>query len=211
MNSISNLLSDVFVRAFLIFIAGGCVLSLLVGLWMVFKPNVTLRLNQYFNRWYATDKLSSVFSSRHDIDEVLHRHNRFVGALVLGGSLYYLVYALFFAVKSTDLTSLLLHNWSEPVGLWLEAALIVILVGGNVLAVLVGLGLLFRPSLITHLEAWANSSYESEELRDARNAMRVHRRPLERHIRLVGVLVVAGSIYALAAFWIGLGCPPLQC
>jgi len=211
MNSMSNLLSDVFVRTFLIFIAGGCVLSLLVGLWMVLKPNVTLRLNQYFNRWYATDKLSSVLSTRHDIDEVLHRHNRFIGALVLGGSLYYLVYALFFAVKSRELTSLLFHNWSQPLGLWLEAALIVILIGGNVFAVLVGLGLLFRPSLIAYLEAWANSSYESEELQEARNAMRVHRRPLERHVRLVGVLVCAGSIYALAAFWIGLGCPPLQC
>ena len=211
MNNISNLLSDVFVRTFLIFIGGGCVLSLLVGLWMLLKPDVTLRLNQYFNRWFATDKLTSVLISRHNIDEVLHHHHRFVGALVLGGTVYCLLYALLFAIKSKDLTSLLFHSWSQPVGLWLVAALIVILIVGNVFAVAVGVGLLFRPNLIANLEAWANRSYESEKLQRTLDAIRIHRRPLERHIRLAGVLVVAGSLYALASFWIALQCAPLHC
>jgi hypothetical protein len=211
MNNISNLVSDVFVRTFLIFIGVGCVLSLLVGLWMLLKPDVTLRLNQYFNRWFATDKLTSVLISRHNIDGVLHRHLRFVGALVLGGSVYCLLYTVLFAIKSKDLTSLLFHSWSQPVALWLAAALIVILVAGNVFAVVVGAGLLFRPNLIANLEAWANKSYGSEKLQHALDAMRIHRRPLERHIRLVGVLVVAGSLSALVSFWIALQCPPLHC
>ena len=211
MNNISNLVSDAFVRTFLIFIGVGCVLSLLIGLGMLLKPDVTLRLNQYFNRWFATDKLTSVLISRHNIDGVLHRHLRFVGALVLGGSVYCLLYALLFAIKSKDLTSLLFQSWSQPVALWLAAALIVILVAGNVFAVVVGAGLLFRPNLIANLEAWANKSYGSEKLKHALDAMRTHRRPLERHIRLVGVLVVAGSLSALASFWIALQCPPLHC
>jgi hypothetical protein len=187
------------------------VLSLLIGLGMLLKPDVTLRLNQYFNRWFATDKLTSVLISRHNIDGVLHRHLRFVGALVLGGSVYCLLYALLFATKSKDLTSLLFQSWSQPVALWLAAALIVILVAGNVFAVVVGAGLLFRPNLIANFEAWANKSYGSEKLKHALDAMRIHRRPLERHIRLVGVLVVAGSLSALASFWIALQCPPLHC
>ena len=211
MNNLSNLLSDVFVRTFLIFIGGGCVLSLLVGLWMLLKPDVTLRLNQYFNRWFSIDKLTSVFISRHDIDGVLHRHRRFVGALVLGGSVYYLLYALLFAITTNDLTSLLFHSWNQLMGIWLATALIVILIAGNVFAVMVGAVLLFRPQLIASLEAWANRSYRSEKLQNAMYAIGIHRRPLERHIRLAGVLVVAGSLYALVSFWIALKCPPLQC
>ena len=211
MKNISNVLSDILLQTFLIFLVVGCVLSLLVGLLMLFKPDVTLRLNQYFNRWFATDKLTSVLISRHNIDGVLHRHFRFVGALLLGGSVYCLLYALLFAIKTKDLTSLLFQSWSQPVTVWLTAALIVILVSGNVFAVVVGAGLLFRPNLIANLEAWANKSYGSEKLQNALVAMRVHRRPLERHIRLVGVLVVAGSLSALASFWIALQCPPLHC
>ena len=211
MNNISNVLSDVLVQSFLIFTGVGCVLSLLVGLWMLLKPDATLRLNQYFNRWFATDKLTAVLVSRHNIEGVLHRHHRFIGALVLCGSVYYLLYALLFSIKTKDLTSLLFHSWSEPMALWLAAALIVILVAGNVFAVVVGAGLFFRPDLIANLEAWANKSYGSEKWQQALDAMRVHRRPLERHIRLVGVLVVAGSLYALASFWIALQCPPLHC
>ena len=211
MKNISNVLSDILLQTFLIFLVVGCVLSLLVGLLMLFKPDVTLRLNQYFNRWFATDKLTSVLISRHNIDGVLHRHLRFVGALVLGGSVYCLLYALLFAIKTKDLTSLFFQSWSQPVTVWLTAALIVILVAGNVFAVVVGAGLLFRPNLIANLEAWANKSYGSEKLQNALVAMRVHRRPLERHIRLVGVLVVAGSLSALASFWIALQCPPLHC
>lgn len=211
MKNISNVLSDILLQTFLIFLVVGCVLSLLVGLLMLFKPDVTLRLNQYFNRWFATDKLTSVLISRHNIDGVLHRHLRFVGALVLGGSVYCLLYALLFAIKTKDLTSLFFQSWSQPVTVWLTAALIVILVAGNMFAVVVGAGLLFRPNLIANLEAWANKSYGSEKLQNALVAMRVHRRPLERHIRLVGVLVVAGSLSALASFWIALQCPPLHC
>ena len=211
MKNISNVLSDILLQTFLIFLVVGCVLSLLVGLLMLFKPDVTLRLNQYFNRWFATDKLTSVLISRHNIDGVLHRHLRFVGALVLGGSVYCLLYALLFAIKTKDLTSLFFQSWSQPVTVWLTAALIVILVAGNMFAVVVGAGLLFRPNLIANLEAWANKSYGSEKLQNALVAMRVHQRPLERHIRLVGVLVVAGSLSALASFWIALQCPPLHC
>ena len=212
MNNISNVLSDVLVQTFLIFIGVGCVLSLLVGLWMLLKPDATLRLNQYFNRWFATDKLTAVLVSRHNIERVLHRHHRFVGALVMGGSVYYLLYALLFAIKTKDLTNLLFHSWSQPAALWLAAALIVILVAGNVFAVVVGAGLLFRPNLIANLEAWANKSYGSEKLQQALDAMRMQPDELiARHIRLVGILVVAGSLYALASFWIALQCPPLHC
>ena len=211
MNNISNVLSDVLVQTFLIFVVVGCALSLLVGLWMLLKPDAALRLNQFFNRWFATDKLAAVLVSRHNIDGVLHRHHRFIGALVLGGSVYYLLFSLLFAIRTKDITSLLFQTWSQPAALWLAAALIVILVAGNVFAVVVGFGLLFRPNLIANLEAWANTSYASDKMQQTLDALRLHRRPLERHIRLVGVLVVAGSLYALASFWIALQCPPLRC
>ncbi len=212
MNKISNVLSDVLLQTFLTFLGIGCVLSLLVGGWMLLKPDATLRLNQYFNRWFATDKLTTALASQHTIEWVLHRHHRFVGALVLGGAAYYLLYALLFALNTKDLTSLLFHSWSEPVALWLAAALIVMLVAGNVFAVVIGASLLVRPNLVANLEAWANKSYGSAKLQQALDAMRMQPDDLiARHIRLVGVLVVAGSLFALASFWIVLQCPPVHC
>ena len=205
MIKISNVLSDILLQIFLIFIGVGCVLSLMVGLWMLLKPDATLRLNQYFNRWFATEKFATVLVSQRNIERALHRHHRLVGALVLGGAVYYILYALLFAFKTKDLASLLFQSWSQPVAAWLTAALIVALVAGNVLAVAVGASLLVRPNLLVRFEAWANRSYGSEKLQQDLDAMRMQSDDLiARHIRLVGILVVAGSLYALASFWIAL-------
>jgi hypothetical protein len=205
MNPTSNVLSDVLLQTFLIFIGFGCVLSLLAGIWMLWKPDATPRLNRYFNRWFATDRFTTALVSPHTIESPMHRHHRLVGALVLLGSAYYIIFALLFALKTKYLANLLFQSWSEPVATWLTAALIFTLVAGNVLAAVVGASLLVRPNLLLRFEAWANRSYGTEKVRQALNVM--HMQPDElvaRHVRLVGVLIVAGSVYALASFWIAL-------
>lgn len=205
MNHTSNILSDVLLQTFLIFIGFGCVLSLLVGLWMLWKPDATPRLNRYFNRWFATDRFTTALVSPHTIERALHRHHRLVGALVLLGSAYYIIFALLFALNTKYLAILLFQSWSEPVAAWLTAALIVTLVAGNVLAAVVGASLLVRPNLLVRFEAWANSSYGSEKVQQILDVMRMQPDELiARHVRLVGILIVAGSVYALASFWIAL-------
>lgn len=205
MNQTSYVLGDVLLQTFLIFTGFGCVLSLLVGLWMLWKPDATLRLNRYFNRWFATDRITTALVSPHTVELPLHRYHRLVGALVLLGAAYYIIFALLFALNTKYLAILLFQSWSEPIGAWLTAALIVMLVAGNVLAAVVGASLLVRPNLLVRFEAWANSSYESEKIQQALDVM--HMQPDEliaRHIRLVGVLIVGGSLYALASFWIAM-------
>jgi hypothetical protein len=205
MKSISTLLGDLLIQTFLIFIVIGCIVSLLVGLWMLMKPDTTLRLNQYFNRWFATDKLTAVFNSRHNVENVLHRHHRLVGALVLIGAMYYLLYGLLFAFRSKDLTAVLFQSASAPVTGWLATAVVYVLGVGNVLAVVVGIGLLLRPNLLARFEAWANKLVGSDKLQQVLDAMYMQPDVLiVRHIRLVGFLIVGGSIYALASFGIAL-------
>ena len=203
MNNTSNVLGDITLQTFLIFIVVGCVLSLLVGIWMLLQPDAALRLNQFFNRWFATNKLASMLVSRRNVENVLHRHHRLVGALVLIGSMYYLIYALLFALKTKGFAGLLFQSSTGPLAGWPMTAVMIVLALGNVLAVVVGVGLLLRPNLLARLEAWASRSYGTEKLQQSLEAM--HMQPDEaiaRHIRLVGVLIVAGSIYAIASFWI---------
>lgn len=189
-------------QTFLIFVAGGSILSLAVGIWMLLRPDGALRLNQYFSKWFATVKLTNVLDSPRSVERVLYRNHRLVGVLVLCGALYTL-YSLLFSFNKQAVVALLSRGANSHLIGWLMDTLVVALVISSVLAAVIGIFLVVRPSLLRSFEQRVNSWYSTEK--SMRTIDEMHLLPDEfvaRHIRIVGVLIVLGSVYTIASLWV---------
>ena len=196
------MLSDILLRSFLFFVGGGCVFGLLLGLGMVFRPHIVLRLNQYASKWVSTAKFTHPLDRIFRVERFVYRHHKPLGLLVVGGALYVLYVFLFnFDQKAT--ISVLSNSMSPSLAAWLLEAMVVALVAGSVFAAIVGAFLLLRPSLMRGFETSANRWRATDETIMRLEVMRdFPDRFIARHIRGVGVLVVIGSLYVLSVFGI---------
>ncbi|MGH8716979.1 MAG: hypothetical protein ACREUI_09725, partial [Burkholderiales bacterium] len=86
----TKIVADILLQSFLIFVVVGCAFSLVIGVWMLLKPESVLRLNQYLSKWFGTEKLAAALDAPHSIEVALYRRHRSVGVLVLAGGLYIL-------------------------------------------------------------------------------------------------------------------------
>ena len=68
------------------------VLGLVIGFFLVVRPSVFKPIEEWGNRWYATEKSLRVMEAMHlKPDEAMIRNYRIVAALVIAGSLYVLL------------------------------------------------------------------------------------------------------------------------
>jgi hypothetical protein len=64
-------------------------LGLIIGIFLVVRPSVFKPIEEWGNKWYATEKSLRVMEAVHlKPDEAMIRNYRFVAALVVAGSLY---------------------------------------------------------------------------------------------------------------------------
>ena len=201
MDTSTKIVADIILQSFLIFIVVGCAFSLVIGVWMLLKPESVLRLNQYLSKWFATDKLAAALDAPHSIELALYRRHRSVGVLVLAGGLYILYVMLFAFSKKAggDLS----YGLNPQIAAWLMDALGVVLVLSSVLGLVIGFFLVVRPSVFKPIEEWGNRWYATEKPLQVMEAM--HLKPDEamiRNYRIVAALVIAGSLYVLLSFWL---------
>ena len=201
MDTMTKIVADILLQSFLIFVVMGCALSLVIGVWMLLKPESVLRLNQYLSKWFGTEKLAAALDAPHSIEFALYRRHRSVGVLVLAGGLYILYVMLFAFSKKAggDLS----YGLNPQIVAWLTDALGVVLVLSSVLALVIGFFLVVRPSVFKPIEEWGNRWYATEKSLRVMEAM--HLKPDEammRNYRIVAALVIAGSLYVLLSFWL---------
>jgi hypothetical protein len=201
MDTMTKIVADLLLQSFLIFVVVGCAFSLVIGVWMLLKPESVLRLNQYFSKWFGTEKLAAALDAPHSIELALYRRHRTVGVLVLAGGLYILYVMLFAFSKRAggDLG----YGLNPQIAAWLLDALGVMLVLSSVLGLVIGFFLVVRPSVFKPIEEWGNKWYATEKSLRVMEAM--HLKPDEamiRNYRIVAALVIAGSLYALLSFWL---------
>ncbi len=197
----TKIVADILLQSFLIFVVVGCALSLVIGVWMLLKPESVLRLNQYLSRWFGTEKLAAALDAPHSIELALYRRHRTVGVLVLAGGLYILYVMLFAFSKKAggDLS----YGLNPQIAAWFLDALGVMLVLSSVLGLVIGFFLVVRPSVFKPIEEWGNKWYATEKPLRVMEAM--HLKPDEammRNYRIVAALVIAGSLYVLLSFWV---------
>jgi hypothetical protein len=200
MNAIMDLAAKTIGPVLYVLLLAGAALGLVVGVMLVLDSRRVMGWNHALDRWYSSPRALQPLDQSIDVKRTVYRWHRVLGVLLFAGALYTLD-AVVFSAKTEPLVRAL-RDLGNPVlvGLVVEAVRIVLIIG-NVAALLAAAVLCFRPSLLKGVEAWGDRQYSlPESSKAALEAMRygpdefVGGRP-----KLVGGLLAIGSFYVLAS------------
>ena len=180
----------------------GAGLGLVVGVMLLIDSARVMQWNAYLNRWISTENAARVLDRSRDVKHFVYRRHRVVGLLVIAGSLFALD-VLAFGLRTTPLLRAL-----RPLGNPTALALFVdstrvFLVSGNIAALVAGVILCFRPSLLKGVEAWADRQFSTPLPNKSLDEPNYRPDAFVRdHPKLVGALIAAGSVFILASLGI---------
>ena len=182
---------------YVLLLAGGA-LGLVVGVMLLVNSQRVMAWNSALNRWYSGRQALGPLDRSIDVKRVVYRWHRVLGVLLFAGALYTLD-AVAFSAKTGPLVRAF-RDLGNPalIGLVVEAVRIMLIVG-NVAALLAAAVLCFRPSLLKGFEAWGDRQYVTPDSSARLELMRygpdefVRSRP-----RLLGGLIAVGSLYVVA-------------
>jgi hypothetical protein len=177
----------------------GAALGLVIGIVLLVDSERALRWNGYMNRWISTSNALSVLDRPRDIKRLIYRWHRVVGLLVIAGALYS-VNVLAFGFGTEPLVRSF-RDLASPTTLRLTVdSLKIFLIAGNNAAILAGIILCFRPSLLKEVEGWADRQYGARLANPNLDAPRYPPDEFVRaHPRLAGALATLGSLFVLVS------------
>lgn len=172
-------------------------LTFLTGLLMLLVPGWLLRMSEKVNLWIDTSVWFRKLDEQQHFERLFYRHHVLMGLLIVAGSLYSLWFI--WRLQGGELAALLPVMANPVLQEIVQVSLACFLLAGNLFALLVGLVVLLRPSLLKGLEAWANRWVASDQaLGRLDRQVDVAERMVPGHPRLFGLLVVVGSLYIMS-------------
>jgi hypothetical protein len=184
-----------------IFLLLGALLGMLLGLLLIVRPRLVERLNRSANRWVTTRHLNRWLDRSYSIEHWLYQRHRATGIVIIAGATYILVYFGLLFDKANALQHLGGRLPPQLLDGLLDALVLCALVGG-VVALIVGLFMWLRPSMLRGFEEQSNRWVST------RRATRVLDVPhddvdryVARHARQVGWLLLLASIYLFVAMF----------
>lgn len=191
----TDLIDTLLWRALAIFLLFGALSGIALGLLLVFWPQLLERVNRVANRWVSTRHMDQLLDRSISIEGWFYQHHRALGGLLVCGAAYVLIYFGFLFDKAPTLQR---YSQAVPAQLLdglLDALVLAALTGATV-ALLAGLFLALRPSMLRGIEEVSNQWVSS---RRATKVLAVPHDQVERfvarHVRRVGWLLLLGSIY----------------
>ena len=197
-----EIFTNFWAKALLMVLIAGSVTGLLVGIWMLFRPESFINANRFLSQWYSMRKATKPLMVPHHTERFFYRHHRPTGLLIVAGSVYVLYALVSQYDRQNQIAAFFGGVRPSPMADVLVPGLALALGTGAVFALAVGAFLLVRPSLLKGFEAWANQWVSAR--RSTRFLDVMHTGPdraLMRRPRLLAVLLILGSLYAL--FWLG--------
>lgn len=197
MKAIIDLLIYTLAPVVYVLLLGGAALGVVVGALLLFDSERVMRWNYRLNRWYSTRQAMRALERPVDVKRPFYRWHRVLGAVVFAASLFTLDVLVFGFHTSALVRALRGSGDPALLSLVLDTARLV-LITGNLAALIAAAVLVFRPSLLKGLEVWGDRHYSGRAATKPLDIMRyqpddfVRARP-----RLVGGLLVLGSIYVL--------------
>ena len=187
-----DVIRDILLRSFLILLCAGSIVGALIGAGMLLKPERIVFLNQYFSRWISANKIKEQLDRPRWIERFFYRHHRLVGSVLFIGAIFVLYVFLFGHKPRRIYAAITPGNW------WLLDALMAALLGGSVLAALVGIIVLAKPSLLREIEKSSNRWISTKGVVKLFDGMRnSFDRQILRHRKIAGVFTIIGGLYIL--------------
>lgn len=189
--------SAILQQTLFIFLALGAVFALAAGVLLVFGSETAFRISERMNRWVSTRTAIRPLEEHHSISRPLYRMHRLVGALICAGALYSLI-VLGMPAGEAAIAKSLIGIGPPRFSAWLAESLRTVLLVGNFGALLFGVVFIARPSALKSLESWTDRRISARKSTKPLEEIRLSPdRFVRAHPRLVGVLVILGSLYVL--------------
>ncbi len=192
----SKLLMGMLIEAALIFLLVATACALVYGVALLLAPSRTLKFNESASRWFSTRSVQIALDKPHDLQRLVYRRHRWIGVLLILGGVYVLWILLVRYDPSLVLGSLK-RSLSPRVASGVLQAAWWLLVPANVLAVLVGIVMFVRPSLLRGVESIANREVSTEAVGTMLDSVySAPDRLIRGYPRPIGVVIVIASLYA---------------
>lgn len=196
---IANPIKIILWQSLAIFLIIGALTGVAVSLLLIFRPHLIVRINRVANRWISTRRMDQFLDRSISIEQWVYRHHRPLGMLIAAGACYILVYFGLLFNKPIALRRMAGYAPDWQLDILLDALALALLTGAAV-ALLAGLFLWLRPSLLRGIEEETNQWISS---RRATKPLAIPRDQVERfiaaHTQRVGWLLLLGSIYLFFA------------
>ena len=168
-----------------------------VGLALIIMPTRFLTWGNSVNRWISTSTFFNTLDKPRNYERFYYKHHRIFGAVIVvlaAVTIYMLVFH-----ADLDATTAAVQKLAMSVfGKWLLKTCLYILIGLSVLALIAGIVIFIRPSLLKSMEALGNRWIDTGAPLDRFNE--VHDIPaniLPGRPRLFGCFVLLGALYIL--------------
>ena len=171
-----------------------------VGLWMLISPQQFLKTGMLLSKWVGTEGYFTSLDKPHYQERVFYKHHRVVGGMIVLGAAYTLAVLLKVDME-TIRPNLFNRNFSNVTD-WLYSAAHFLIVGGNILAIVFGIVMFTRPSMLKNLEERMNKWIPTEE--KLKKLDEIHNMPaniLPGKPRLWGLIVILCGLYIVISTW----------
>ena len=185
-------ISNDFVHIFTLLVL---LLSLTIGLILIFKPDLVTQWNNRFQKKYSLRQQTKVLEEQRNFDRLFYRHHRILGSLLTITSAYSFYY--FSMVFEADMFSMILPAYPLSILAIMADWLRILMLFVSTLTLILGATIFLRPSSLKSFEAWANRWIST---RQATRPLAKEYQKLDQlvlsHPRFVGIAVVILSIYS---------------
>ena len=188
--------TDMLWQALAIFLLIGAIAGVVVSLLLLFKPQLYQRVSHVGNSWVSTRHVTKWMDHTISIEQWFYRHHRPMGLLVVLAAGYMLMYFGWEFDKAAAMKSYSVYLPNKLLlDMLLQVMVLMALIGG-VVALVTGLFVGLRPSLLRGFEKQSNKWQSLRRATKEADVMRDEVDPfMERHAQRVGWLLLLGSIY----------------
>jgi hypothetical protein len=175
----------------------GGVAAFVIGLLIVVSPGLVMRAGRVLDRWISTERVFHDLDAQRPTERLFYRHHRVFGSLlVLGGA--YMLYVFGFGMDSAALTKSFTLFGSHTVAQWLLDSLRTVNLIFSVVAILIGIAVFIRPSVLKTLEMSTNRWFAVDDsLKRLDIQLRAPDRIFARNPRLMGIVIMLASLYIM--------------
>ena len=186
------------VQALAVVLALGLSVALAVGVLLLARPRALFALNQWLGRWVDTRATFGMLDRPRHLERSFYRHHRVLGVLIVAGATYVLL-RWTFAYERADVVALLSPRWLAQGMDWVPTALEVALIGLHLAILVVGVLIVFRPSLLKGVEQAANRWQDGPPTAPLDSVVGNIDDTFEGHPRLSGLILVILALWSLMA------------
>jgi hypothetical protein len=169
------------------------VIVVIIGIVFTVAPQWALTTGNKLNRWISTKPFFDALDNPRYQERWIYRHHRLAGVIIIS-AVCYVLYTFVFVTGIENAVARLVSLAESEFTRWLYEQLAYIFLGASVLALIIGIIMLFRPSLLKNIEAKSNRWIGTNEKLDVLDS----KIGTDRYIgnpRVFGLFVILGGLY----------------